>query len=130
MKKINIRKILLILGGIIVAYLLFSSFKKKSANKTKAAEKENKNLNAPRSGFPLTYGSKNIYVKALQRWLNAQKAAGVKDFGANLVIDGNFGNKTLSALRLIWQELEGYPIREVNETQYLDKDMHLYETRS
>lgn len=130
MKKMNIRKILLILGGIIVAYLLFSSFKKKSANKTKATEKENKNWDTPRSGFPLTYGSKNIYVKALQRWLNAQKAAGVKDFGANLVIDGNFGSKTLSALRLIWQELEGYPIREVNETQYLDKDMHLYETRS
>ena len=130
MKKIkNIKKIVLVVAGVIVLYLVFSAFKTKSESKSDTKENSNGSGDGTqRAGFPLKYGSKNKYVKALQRWLNAKKAEGVANFGANLVIDGNFGDKTLSALRIIWNAVEGYPVREVNEVQYLANEIHLYET--
>ena len=118
------KTILLTLGGIaLILFLTSASRKKKKA----AGQTPSDPTAVKREGFPLKYGSRGRYVRALQRWLNAKKAAGVADFGANLVIDGKFGDKTLSALRIIWNEVEGYPVREVNEVQYLANDIHLYE---
>ena len=117
MKKPSTKKILIIIAVAILAYIVFTAFKK-TASKSDTS----------RAGFPLKYGSRGKYVKALQRWLNAKKSEGVANFGASLVVDGKFGDKTLSALRIIWDKVEGYPVREVNETQYLANDIHLYET--
>jgi len=117
------KTILLLLGGVaLILFLTSASRKKKTAGQTPTDPTTIK-----REGFPLKYGSRGKYVRALQRWLNAKKAAGVADFGANLIVDGKFGDKTLTALRLIWNEVEGYPVREVNEVQYLANDIHLYE---
>ena len=117
------KTILLLLGGVaLILFLTSASRKKKTAGQTPTDPTTIK-----REGFPLKYGSKGKYVRALQRWLNAKKAEGVADFGANLIVDGKFGDKTLTALRLIWNEVEGYPVREVNEVQYLANDIHLYE---
>ena len=118
------KTILLTLGGIALILFLTSANKKK---KKAAGQTPSDPAAVKREGFPLKYGSRGKYVRALQRWLNAKKAEGVADFGANLVIDGKFGDKTLTALRLIWNEVEGYPVREVNEVQYLANDIHLYE---
>lgn len=117
------KTILLLLGGMtLILFLTSANKKKKTAGQTPSDPAAVK-----REGFPLKYGSRGRYVRALQRWLNAKKAEGVADFGANLVVDGKFGDKTLTALRLIWNEVEGYPVREVNEVQYLANDIHLYE---
>lgn len=129
MKKINTKKILIIIAVAILAYIVFTAFKKTaSKSDTKNSDKDGTDTDTSRAGFPLKYGSRGKYVKALQRWLNAKKSEGVANFGAKLVIDGKFGDKTLSALRIIWDKVEGYPVREVNETQYLANDIHLYET--
>lgn len=130
MKKINAKKIVIIIAVVILVYLVFTAFRKPAKSR---AEKEDDDKNGsgsgtPRAGFPLRYGSSGKYVKSLQRWLNAKKAEGVANFGANLVVDGKFGDKTLSALRVIWEKVEGYPVREVNELQYLANNIHLYET--
>ena len=117
------KTILLLLGGVALILFLTSANKKKKA----AGQTPSDPTAVKREGFPLKYGSRGKYVRALQRWLNAKKAAGVADFGANLVVDGKFGDKTLTALRLIWNEVEGYPVREVNEVQYLANNIHLYE---
>ncbi len=117
------KTILLTLGGVALILFLTSANKKKKA----AGQTPSDPADVKREGFPLKYGSRGKYVRALQRWLNAKKAAGVADFGVNLVVDGKFGDKTLTALRLIWNEVEGYPVREVNEVQYLANDIHLYE---
>jgi len=129
MKKPSTKKILIIIAVAILAYLVFTAFRK-SASKSGSSngDKDKAGTDTSRAGFPLRYGSRGKYVKALQRWLNAKKAEGVANFGANLVVDGKFGDKTLSALRIIWDKVEGYPVREVNETQYLANDIHLYET--
>lgn len=129
MKKINTKKIVIIIAVAILAYLVFTAFRK-SASKSgsSSGDKDEAGTDTSRAGFPLRYGSRGKYVKALQRWLNAKKAEGVANFGANLVIDGKFGDKTLSALRIIWNAVEGYPVREVNELQYLANNIHLYET--
>lgn len=129
MKKPSTKKILIIIAVAILAYIIFTAFKKKSA-KSSGSDKtgDSDGTGTSRAGFPLKYGSRGKYVKALQRWLNAKKSEGVANFGANLVVDGKFGDKTLSALRIIWDKVEGYPVREVNETQYLANDIHLYET--
>lgn len=129
MKKPSTKKILIIIAVAILAYIVFTAFRK-SASKTGSSngEKDEAGTDTSRAGFPLKYGSRGKYVKALQRWLNAKKSEGVANFGANLVIDGKFGDKTLSALRIIWNAVEGYPVREVNETQYLANDIHLFET--
>lgn len=129
MKKPSTKKILIIIAVAILAYIVFTAFKK-PASKTGSSDgdKDGAGTDTSRAGFPLKYGSRGKYVKALQRWLNAKKSAGVANFGASLVVDGKFGDKTLSALRIIWDKVEGYPVREVNETQYLANDIHLYET--
>lgn len=129
MKKINTKKILIIVAVAILAYIIFTAFKKPASKSDSKDEDSNGDgSGTQRAGFPLKYGSRGKYVKALQRWLNAKKSAGVANFGASLVVDGKFGDKTLSALRIIWDKVEGYPVREVNETQYLANDIHLYET--
>lgn len=129
MKKPSTKKILIIIAVAILAYIVFTAFKKPaSKNGSSDGERDGTGTDTSRAGFPLKYGSRGKYVKALQRWLNAKKAEGVANFGANLVIDGKFGDKTLSALRIIWNAVEGYPVREVNETQYLANDIHLFET--
>lgn len=130
MKKPSTKKILIIIAVAILAYIAFTAFKKlaKSSGGDKTGDSDGTGTDTSRAGFPLKYGSRGKYVKALQRWLNAKKSEGVANFGANLVIDGKFGDKTLSALRIIWNAVEGYPVREVNETQYLANDIHLYET--
>lgn len=127
--KINTKKIVIIIAVAILAYLVFTAFRK-PASKGGSSDggKDEAGTDTSRAGFPLKYGSRGKYVKALQRWLNAKKAEGVANFGANLVVDGKFGDKTLSALRVIWEKVEGYPVREVNETQYLANNIHLYET--
>lgn len=117
--------------GAVAAFLLLTSNRGKVVKKTGSTSIENSNVSpavgySGRKGFPLKNGSRGIYVKALQRWLNAQRSQGIASF-AELNVDGIFGNKTLSALRLVWNELEGYPVREVNETQYLSQNIHLYE---
>lgn len=121
--------------GAVAAFLLLTSNRGKVVKKSGTTPIENSNVSpavppqngySGRKGFPLKNGSRGIYVKALQRWLNAQRSQGIASF-AELKVDGIFGNKTLSALRLVWNELEGYPIREVNETQYLSQNIHLYE---
>lgn len=117
------KTILLLLGGMAIILFLTSANKKKKA----AGQPPTDPAAVKRDGFPLSYGSSGKYVRALQRWLNAKKAEGVANFGANLIVDGKFGDKTLTALRLIWNEVEGYPVREVNEVQYLANDIHLYE---
>lgn len=129
MKKPSTKKILIIIAVAILAYIIFTAFGKKSA-KSSSSDKnsDSDGTGTSRADFPLKYGSKGKYVKALQRWLNAKKSEGVGNFGASLVIDGKFGDKTLSALRIIWNAVEGYPVREVNETQYLANDIHLFET--
>lgn len=130
MKKIDTKKIVIIIAVAILAYIVFTAFRKpaKSSGSDKTGDKSGTGTDTSRAGFPLKYGSRGKYVKALQRWLNAKKSAGVANFGASLVVDGKFGDKTLSALRIIWDKVEGYPVREVNETQYLANDIHLYET--
>ena len=129
MKKINTKKILIIIAVAILAYIIFTAFRKPaSKNGSSDGERDGTGTDTSRAGFPLKYGSRGKYVKALQRWLNAKKSEGVANFGASLVVDGKFGDKTLSALRIIWDKVEGYPVREVNETQYLANDIHLYET--
>lgn len=129
MKKPSTKKILIIIAVAILAYIVFTAFKKPaSKSDTKNSDSDGTGTDTSRAGFPLRYSSRGKYVKALQRWLNAKKAEGVANFGANLVIDGRFGDKTLSALRVIWNAVEGYPVREVNELQYLANNIHLYET--
>lgn len=128
MKKPSTKKILIIIAVAILAYIVFTAFKKTAIKTGSDGEKDEAGTDTSRAGFPLKYGSRGKYVKALQRWLNAKKSEGVANFGANLVIDGKFGDKTLSALRIIWNAVEGYPVREVNETQYLANDIHLFET--
>lgn len=129
MKKPSTKKILIIIAVAILAYIVFTAFKRTASKSDSKDEDSNGDgSGTQRAGFPLKYGSRGKYVKALQRWLNAKKSEGVANFGANLVIDGKFGDKTLSALRIIWNAVEGYPVREVNETQYLANDIHLYET--
>lgn len=131
MKKPSTKKIIIIIAVAILAYIIFTAFGKKSAKSSssdKNSDSDGTGTDTSRAGFPLKYGSRGKYVKALQRWLNAKKSEGVANFGANLVIDGKFGDKTLSALRIIWNAVEGYPVREVNETQYLANDIHLFET--
>ena len=128
MKK-NTKKIVIIIAVAILAYLVFTAFRKSaSTSGSSSGDKDEAGTDTSRSGFPLRYGSRGKYVKALQRWLNAKKSEGVANFGANLVIDGKFGDKTLSALRIIWEKVEGYPVREINELQYLANNIHLYET--
>ncbi len=128
MKKPSTKKILIIIAVAILAYIVFTAFRKSASKSDSKDEDSNGRSGTQRAGFPLKYGSRGKYVKALQRWLNAKKSEGVANFGANLVVDGKFGDKTLSALRIIWDKVEGYPVREVNETQYLANDIHLYET--
>lgn len=128
MKKITTKKIVIIIAVAILAYLVFTALRK-SASKSGSSngDKDEAGTDTSRAGFPLKYGSRGKYVKALQRWLNAKKADGIANFGANLVIDGKFGDKTLSALRITWDKVEGYPVREINEVQYLANEIHLYE---
>lgn len=126
MKK-NTKKVVIIIGVIALAYLIFIAFKKTTKTSEKTNNKTDSGSEPSRAGFPLKYGSTGKYVKALQRWLNTKKADGIANFGANLVIDGKFGDKTLSALRITWDKVEGYPVREINEVQYLANDIHLYE---
>lgn len=129
MKK-RTKKIVIIIAVAILAYIVFTAFRKpaKSGSSDNDGDSSGDGSGTQRTGFPLKYGSKGKYVKALQRWLNTKQSEGVANFGANLVIDGKFGDKTLSALRIIWNAVEGYPVREVNETQYLANDIHLFET--
>nr|DAU94710.1 MAG TPA: Lysozyme-like protein [Caudoviricetes sp.] len=129
MKKINTKKIVIIIAVAILAYLVFTAFRKPASKRgSNEGDKDEAGTDTSRAGFPLKYGSRGKYVKALQRWLNGKKAEGVANFGANLVVDGKFGDKTLSALRVIWEKVEGYPVRELNELQYLANNIHLYET--
>lgn len=129
MKK-RTKKIVIIIAVAILAYIVFTAFRKpaKSGSSDNDGDNSGDGSGTQRTGFPLKYGSKGKYVKALQRWLNAKQSEGVANFGANLIVDGKFGDKTLTALRLIWNEVEGYPVREVNEVQYLANDIHLFET--
>jgi hypothetical protein len=106
--KIDKKKLLIgVLVGVPILvgfYLVYKAFflPKAGNNKTDLppSDKINETLNAPntpntKSYFPLSKGSINDKVKTLQVILNSA--------GANpqLVVDGNFGSKTLAALQKI-----------------------------
>lgn len=119
------KQLVWLLGGVALFVLLTSS--KKKTTKSKSSTSSNDNATGSEDNvFPLSYGSKGKKVRALQRWLNYQKTTYNLKF-TNLVIDGNFGSKTLNALRSVWTAMYGYPISEMTERQYIEEELLLHE---
>lgn len=119
------KQLVWLLGGVALFVLLTSSKKKTKTSKSSTGGNDNA-TSGDDNVFPLSYGSKGKKVRALQRWLNDQKTTYNLKF-TNLVIDGNFGSKTLNALRSVWTAMYGYPISEMTERQYIEEKLLLHE---
>ena len=119
------KQLVWLLGGVALFVLLTSSKKKTTTSKSSTGSNDNA-TGSEDNVFPLSYGSKVKKVRALQRWLNYQKTTYNLKF-TNLVIDGNFGSKTLNALRSVWTAMYGYPISEMTERQYIEEELLLHE---
>lgn len=119
------KQLVWLLGGVALFVLLTSSKKKTTISKSSTSSNDNA-TGSEDNVFPLSYGSKGKKVRALQRWLNYQKTTYNLKF-TNLVIDGNFGSKTLNALRSVWTAMYGYPISEMTERQYIEEELLLHE---
>ncbi len=119
------KQLVWLLGGVALFVLLTSSKKKTTTSKSSTSSNDNA-TGGEDNVFPLSYGSKGKKVRALQRWLNYQKTTYNLKF-TNLVIDGNFGSKTLNALRSVWTAMYGYPISEMTERQYIEEELLLHE---
>lgn len=119
------KQLVWLLGGVALFVLLTSSKKKTTTSKSSTSSNDNA-TGSEDNVFPLSYGSKGKKVRALQRWLNYQKTTYNLKF-TNLVIDGNFGSKTLNALRSVWTAMYGYPISEMTERQYIEEELLLHE---
>lgn len=119
------KQLVWLLGGVALFVLLTSSKKKTTTSKSSTGGNDNA-TSGEDSVFPLSFGSKGKKVRALQRWLNYQKTTYNLKF-TNLVIDGNFGSKTLNALRSVWTAMYGYPISEMTERQYIEEELLLHE---
>ena len=119
------KQLVWLLGGVALFVLLTSSKKKTTTSKSSTSSNDNA-TSGEDNVFPPSYGSKGKKVRALQRWLNYQKTTYNLKF-TNLVIDGNFGSKTLNALRSVWTAMYGYPISEMTERQYIEEELLLHE---
>ena len=119
------KQLVWLLGGVALFVLLTSSKKKTTTSKSSTGSNENA-TSGDDNVFPLSFGSKGKKVRALQRWLNYQKTTYNLKF-TNLVIDGQFGVKTLNALRSVWTAMYGYPISEMTERQYIEEELLLHE---
>lgn len=119
----------------IGAYLIYRQFAKKKDPKSDAPILPTPSPSpAPTSDFPLKKGSKNGTVENLQKILNI----GLQADGATLlVVDGDFGSKTLAALKQIFDvesisnqaeldDLKDY----VNDKNYGSKLVNAYNTNS
>lgn len=119
------KQLVWLFGGVALFVLLTSSKKKTTTSKSSTSSNDNA-TSSEDNVFPLSYGSKGKKVRALQRWLNYQKTTYNLKF-TNLVIDGQFGVKTLNALRSVWTAMYGYPISEMTERQYIEEELLLHE---
>jgi hypothetical protein len=101
--KFNFKKNWYYLVPVVIgAYLIYRQFAKKNDPKSDAPILPTPPITpAPTSDFPLKRGSKNKTVETLQELLNI----GLQANGSTLlVVDGDFGGKTLAALQEIYEE--------------------------
>jgi len=80
---------------------------KKYRNKKTNSDFDN-NIIPPVSNFPLKYGSRGLFVKRIQKWLNQRVLIPNKDLQKKLDIsklkeDGIFGKNTLNLVRLTFK---------------------------
>ena len=120
------KQLVWLLGGVALFVLLTSSKKSTRTSKSSTGSDDDAVTSSEDSVFPLSFGSKGKKVRALQRWLNYKKTTYNLTF-TNLVIDGQFGVKTLNALRSVWTAMYGYPISEMTERQYIEEELLLHE---
>ena len=117
-KRIKIWSIILI--SLFLVFVVFAIIKKRrdiAAIKDQKPEVpgdlKTKKLNLIDNNFPIELGNIGIQVLYLQAWLNNEHSAG-------LVMDGNFGPKTLEAYKsLVYFPISGFTGRKVTDEFYV-----------